>query len=280
MLGDARRADAEEGTMGSGDTLRGLVGRELAARSEPWARKLLDAATGQAHADVVAALARVAAGLERGEEAGTLSEPSSREGLVAWLVDTLIVDPDDPKTAQRPQLQTAVRVQFEDRDAEQPSPRAMDALAELVLGAREQSHPHALRVAFPEHVVAEYLRGGEASPRQAVLFDTTETIEVEAIPVAAARMPRTTPPARRPAGSGGAAKRRPVAPAKAGVKKKKRKPAAKKAVARARPRRPAKASAKKRTPARASSAKKRVARKKVRAGTRRPAAKHARRKKK
>ena len=185
MLGDARRADAEEGTMGSGDILRGLVGRELAARSEPWARKLLDPATGQAHADVVAALARVAAGLERSEEADALSEPSSREGLVAWLVDTLIVDPDDPKTAQRPQLQTAVRVQFEDRDAEQPSPRAMDALAELILGAREQSHPRALRVAFPERVIDEYLRGGDASPRRAVLFDATETIEVEAIPLAA-----------------------------------------------------------------------------------------------
>ena len=280
MLGDARRADAEEGTMGSGDTLRGLVGRELAARSEPWARKLLDAATGQAHADVVAALARVAAGLERSEEAGTLSEPSSREGLVAWLVDTLIVDPDDPKTVQRPQLQTAVRVQFEDRDAEQPSPRAMDALAELILGAREQSHPRALHVALPERVVDEYLRGGDASPRPAVLFDAMETIEVEAIPLAAHRVPRTKTPARQATGRGGAATRRPVAPAKAGVKKKKRKPAAKKAVARARARRPAKASAKKRTPARARSAKKRVVRKKVRAGTRRPAAKHARRKKK
>ena len=264
--------------MGSGDILRGLVARELAARSEPWARKLLDPATGQAYPDVVTALARVAAGLERSEE-DALSEPSSREGLVAWLVDTLIVDPDDPKTAQRPQLQTAVRVQFEDRDAEQPSPRAMDALAELILGAREQSHPHALRVAFPERVVDEYLRGGDASPRQAVLFDATETIEVEAIPLAAARMPRTTPPARRAAGTGGAAKRRAAAPAKAGVKKK-RKPAAKKAVARARPRRPAKASARKRPPVRARSARKRAVRKKVRAGTRRPAAKHARRKKK
>jgi hypothetical protein len=265
--------------MGSGDILRGLVGRELAARSEPWARKLLDPATGQAHPDVVAALARVAAGLERSEEADALSEPSSREGLVAWLVDTLIVDPDDPKTVQRPQLQTAVRVQFEDRDAEQPSARAMDALAELVLGAREQSHPHALRVALPERVVAEYLRGGEASSRQAVLFDTTETIEVEAIPLATARMPRTTTPARRATGTGGAAKRRAAAPAKAGVKKKKRKPAAKKTVARARPRRRARA-ARKRTPTRPKSARKRAARKKVRTGTRRPAAKHARRKKK
>lgn len=279
MLGDARRADAEEGTMGSGDILRGLVGRELAARSEPWARKLLDPATGQAHADVVAALARVAAGLERSEEADALSEPSSREGLVAWLVDTLIVDPDDPKTAQRPQLQTAVRVQFEDRDAEQPPPRAMDALAELILGAREQSHPRALRVAFPERVIDEYLRGGDVSPRPAVLFDATETIEVEAIPLAAHRVPRTKTPARQATGRGGAAKRRPAAPAKAAVKKK-RKPAAKKTVARVRPRRPAKASARKRTPVRARSAKKRVARKKVRAGTRRPAAKHARRKKK
>jgi hypothetical protein len=261
--------------MGSGDILRGLVGRELAARSEPWARKLLDPASGQAHPDVVAALARVVAGLERAEEADALSEPSSREGLVAWLVDTLIVDPDDPKTAQRPQLQTDVRVQFEDRDAEQPSARAMDALAELVLGAREQSHPHALRVAFPERVVAEYLRGGEAASRQAVLFDTTETIEVEAIPFAAARMPRTKAPARRATGTGGAAKRRAAAPARAGVKKK-RKPATKKAVARARPRRPAR----KRTPTRAKSAKRRAARKKVRTGTRRPAAKHARRKKK
>lgn len=260
--------------MGSGDILRGLVARELAARSEPWARKLLDPATGQTYPDVVTALARVAAGLERTEE-DALSEPSSREGLVAWLVDTLIVDPDDPKTAQRPQLQTAVRVQFEDRDAEQPSARAMDALAELVLGAREQSHPHALRVASPERMVDEYLRGGEASPRQAVLFDATETIEVEAIPLAAARMPRTTPPARRAAGTGAAAKRRAAAPAKAGVKKK-RKPAAKKAVARARRRRPAR----KRTPTRAKSARKRTARRKVRTGTRRPAAKHARRKKK
>jgi hypothetical protein len=279
MLGDARRADAEEGTMGSGDILRGLVGRELAARSEPWARKLVDPATGQAHPDVVAVLARVAAGLERGEEADALSEPPSREALVAWLVDTLIVDPDDPKTAQRPQLQTAVRVQFDDRDAEQLSPRALDALAELILGAREQSHPRALRVAFPERVVDEYLRGGDASPRPAVLFDATETIEVEAIPLSAHRVPRTKTPARQATGRGGAAKRRPAAPAKAGVKKK-RKPAAKKAVARARPRRAAKASARKRTPVRARSAKKHLVRKKVRAGTRRPAAKHARRKKK
>lgn len=266
--------------MGSGDILRGLVVRELAARSEPWARKLLDPATGQAHPDVVAALARVAAGLERSEEADALSEPSSREGLVAWLVDTLIVDPDDPKTAQRPQLQTAVRVQFEDRDAEQPSACAMDALAELVLGARERSHPHALRVAFPERVVDEFLRGGEASPRQAVLFDATETIEVEAIPLAAHRVPRTKTPARHATGQGGAAKRRPAAPAKAGVKKKKRKPAAKKSVARARARRPARASARKRTPTRAKSAKKRAVRKTVRAGTRSLAAQHARRKKK
>jgi hypothetical protein len=261
--------------MGSGDILRGLVARELAARSEPSVRKLHDPATGQVQADIVAALARVAAGLERTEETDALSEPSSREGLVAWLVDTVIVDPDDPKNAQRPQLQTAVRVHFEDRGKEQPSARVMDVLADLVLGTREQSHPHALRVASPDRVVDEYLRGGEASPRPAVVFDATETIEVEAVPLAAKAVPRGKTPARRSAPKG-RTKRRPAARAKADAGKK-RKPAAKKAAVPARPRRAAKAAARKRTTA---GAKQRAKKKAVRATRRRPAAKHARRKKK
>jgi hypothetical protein len=261
--------------MGSGDILRGLVARELAARSEPWARKLLDAATGQGHPDVVAALARVAAGLERSEQADALSEPSSREGLVAWLVDTVIVDPADPKTAHRPQLQTAVRVEFEDRGGEQPSARAMDALAELVLGAREQSHPRALRLALPQRAVEEYLRGGEASLRPAVVFDATETIAVESMPLTAGAAPGRGAPTRRPAGTPGPTKRRPAARAKAGARRK-RKPAAKKGAVRARPRRAAKPPGRKRTAARR---KKRGVRRAGRAVTRR-LAKHARRKKK
>ena len=126
--------------MGSGDILRGLVARELAARTEPWARKLLDPTSGQVYPDVAAALAQVAAALERAESDVAVAEAPSREGLVAWLIDTMSGYPDDPRTAQRPQLQTAVRIQFDDRGERQPTERALDTLAELVLGAGEQSH--------------------------------------------------------------------------------------------------------------------------------------------
>jgi hypothetical protein len=258
--------------MGSGDVLRGLVARELAARTEPWARKLLDPLTGQAHADVATALAQVAAGLERDED----DEPASRENLVGWLIDTALVDPSDARNAERPQFQAAVRVQFEDRAAQRPTERAMDALAELALGAHGQEHPRARRVASPELIVDEYHRGGDASSRQGMLFETTETIEVTAMPLATPPVAPRKAPARRASGMRRPTpKRRPAARTKAGARRKK--PAAKKPAGR------------KKSPVarRTSSKRSRVARPRKRAATKktsrtrkRATAKHARRKKK
>jgi hypothetical protein len=258
--------------MGSGDVLRGLVARELAARTEPWARKLLDPLTGQAHADVVTALAQVAAGLERDED----DEPASRENLVGWLVDTALVDPSNARSAERPQFQTAVRVQFENRGARRPTGRAMNALVELVLGAHGQEHPRALRVASPELVVDEYLRGGDASSRQGMLFETTETIEVTAVPLATPPVPPRKAPARRASGTRRTTpKRRPAVRARAGVKSKK--PAAKKPTGRKKSAVARRTSSKR---SRAARPRKRVATKKPSRTRKRATAKHARRKKK
>jgi len=257
--------------MGSGDVLRGLVARELAARSEPWARKLLDPLTGQAHADVVTALAQVAAGIERDED----DEPASPENLVGWLIDTALVDPSDVGTAERPQFQTAIRVQFEDRGVRRPTERAMDALAELVLGARGQEHPRAARVASPEQAVDTYLRGGDAPPQQGMLFETTEAIEVTVVPVATPRVAPRKAPANRIASTRGTAPKRRAARAKAGAKR--MKPAAKKSTGQK------KSAGSRRTTSRHSPVarpRKRAATKKPRRTRTRAAAKHARRKKK
>jgi hypothetical protein len=254
--------------MGSGDVLRGLVARELAARTEPWARKLLDPLTGQAHADVVTALAQVAAGLERHED----DEPASRENLVGWLVDAALVDPSDARNVERPQFQTAVRVQFEDRGARRPTERAMDALAELVLGAHGQEHPRALRVASPELVVDEYLRGGDASSRQGMLFETTETIEVTAVPPATPPAPPRKAPARRASGT-----RRTTPKRRAAARARAKKPAAKKPTGRKKSAVVRRTSSKR---SRAARRRKRVATKKPSRTRKRATAKHARRKKK
>ena len=263
--------------MGSGDMLRGLVARELAERTEPWARKLLDPASGQAYPDIATALAQVAAALEQAESDDALAEASSREGLVAWLIDTMGVDPDDPRNAQRPRFQTAVRVQFEDRGERQPAERALDALAELALGAHEQSHPRARWVASPDLVVDAYLRGGEVSDAPEAVFEATETIEIETVPRARSA-PRRKKHGPRPAG-----KRRATAPAKTGAKKKavRKKAVQRKTAARAgtpRARRVAPTRGRKR--AGAAGAKKRAAVKRPVRARKRAAATHARRKKK
>src|SRR5262245_996900 len=258
--------------MGSGDILRGLVARELAARTEPWARRLLDPATGEAYPDVAAALAQVAAALERAESDDAMTDAPSREGLVAWLIDTMGVDADDPRIAQRPQLRTAVRVQFDDRGERQPTERSRDALAELVLGAQEQSHPRARWVTSPDLVVDTYLRGGE--PRQApeAVIEAAETIEIETVPLARPT-PRGKAPARRAAST-----RRAPARAKAGAKKKAATKKTAGRASRARARRTAPARGRKRSGS--ARAKKRVATKKPVRRRKRPAARHARRKKK
>lgn len=74
------------------ETLRRLVGSELARRSEPWARKFVDLATGAPYDDVVAALAQVGVGLERDSVGNPLSDHAFREQLAAWLVDTVVVN--------------------------------------------------------------------------------------------------------------------------------------------------------------------------------------------
>ena len=260
--------------MGSGDILRGLVARELAARSEPWARKLLDPATGEAYPDVAVALAQVAAALERAETDDAVTEAPSREGLVTWLIDTMDVHPDDSRTAQRPQLQTAVRIQFDDRGERQPTERALDTLAELVLGAGEQSHhPRARWVASPELVVDTYLRGGEATDVPEVVVEEAETIEIEAVPLARSASRRQAPARRAASG------RRAAARAKAGARKKKatsKKTAGRARTARARRSAPARG----RKRAGGTRSKKRVAKKKPVGARKRAAATHARRKKK
>jgi len=259
--------------MGSGDILRGLVARELAAQTEPWARRLLDPASGEAYPDVAAALAQVAAALERAESDDAVTEAPSREGLVAWLIDTMGVDANDPRIAQRSQLQTAVRVQFDDRGERQPTERVLDALAELVLGAQEQSHPRARWVSSPDLVVDTYLRGGEPLDAPEAFIEAEESIEIETVSLARPTSRRKAPVRRA------ASTRRAPARAKAGAKKKEA--ARKKTGGRARTaraRRAAPARRRKRTGGARS--KKRVATKKPVRTRKRATATHARRKKK
>jgi hypothetical protein len=224
-------APAEEETMGMAETLRRLVGAELARRSEPGVRKFFDPGTGAPYDDVVAALAQVGVGLERDEPGSPLGDDALREQLAAWLADTAVVNPNLPKNSHRPQFQTGVRVQFEARGAKEPGARALDALAELALGAHEDAHPRAAAIAAPDLIVGIYLRGAET----AVM--AVESVKLSS-PVRAAR-PRRTPAKRTRT-----AKRAKPAAARARGKartKAKKKPAS-------RPRRAAKpAAAKKRT---------------------------------
>lgn len=178
--------------MGMAETLRRLVGGELARRSEPWARKFQDLATGAPYDDVVATLAQVGVGLEPDAVGGPLSNDAFREQLAAWLVDTVLVSPLLPKNTFRPQLQTGIRVQFETRGEPEPGERTLDTLAELALGAHEETHPRAARIATPDLVVAAYLRGAEEVAAPAVA-----PAAVTPAPAAAVR-PRAAKP-RRPA---------------------------------------------------------------------------------
>src|SRR5262245_24162486 len=227
-------APAEEETMSTAETLRRLVGAELARRSEPGVRKFLDLGTGAAYDDVVAALAQVGVGLERDEPGSPLGDDALQEQLAAWLIDTALVNPNLAKNSYRPQFQTGVRVQFEARGAKEPSPRAPDALAEVALGAHEDAHPRAAAIAAPDLVVAAYLRGTEPA-----------VMAVESVKVFAPA--RTTRPRRPPAKRARPSKRatptrtrgRGKAPTKTKAKAKK-KPAS-------RPRRAAKPAAKKRS---------------------------------
>jgi len=190
--------------MGMAETLRKLVGGELARRSEPWVRKFQDPATGAPYDDVVAALAQVGVGLERASAGNPLSDEAFREQLGAWLVDTVIVNPQLPKNAYRPQLQTGVRMQFETRAEPAPSARALDTLAELALGAYEETHPRAARIVGPAQVVDAYLDGADAVARLAVAPAAVTAARAAAALPRGAR--RRRPSARRGA-SGKAAKR-------------------------------------------------------------------------
>jgi hypothetical protein len=159
--------------------------------------------------------------------------------LAAWLVDTAVVNPNLPKNSARPQFQTGVRVQFEARGAKEPTARALDALAELALGAHEDAHPRAVAIAAPDLIVGMYLRGAE-----------TAVMAVESVKVSAPARPAA--PRRTPAKRTRAAKRAKPARARARGKATKTKPKAKaKAKARkkpaSRPRRAAKPAARKRT---------------------------------
>src|SRR5262245_20723003 len=151
--------------MAIAETLRRLIADELAKRSEPWARRFVDLATGAPYDDVVETLARVGTGVERDAAGDPLSDEAFREHLAAWLVDTVLVNPNLQKTAYRPQLQTGVRVQFQTYAEHEPTAPALDTLAELALGAYDDSHPSAARIARPDLVVAAYLRAGtEGAP--------------------------------------------------------------------------------------------------------------------
>src|SRR5262245_28275627 len=223
-------APAEEETMSTAETLRRLVGAELARRSEPGVRKFLDLGTGAAYDDVVAALAQVGVGLERDEPGSPLGDDALQEQLAAWLVDTAVVNPNLPKNSYRPQFQTGVRVQFEARSAREPAPRALDALAELALGAHEDAHPRAAAIAAPDLVVAAYLRGVEPAVmavESVKVFAPARTSRRRRSPAKRARPVKRATPARTRA--------RGKAPVKA-----KKKPAS-------RPRRAAKPAAKKRS---------------------------------
>ena len=226
-------APAEEEIMGMAETLRRLVGTELARRSEPGARKFLDLATGAPYDDVVAALAQVGVGLERDAPGSPLGDDALQEQLAAWLVDTAVVNPNLPKNSARPQFQTGVRVQFEARGAKEPTARALDALAELALGAHEDAHPRAVAIAAPDLVVGIYQRGAE-----------TAVMAVESVRVSAPARPAA--PRRTPAKRARPAKRAKPARAKATKARAKAKAKAKKKPA-SRPRRAAKPAARKRT---------------------------------
>src|SRR5262245_49066225 len=149
--------------MAIGDRLRVLVAREIGSRSETWARKFADPETGLASPEVVDALAQVGMGVESDAVDSFLSDDVALERLAVWLVDTVLVDPDAAKNARRPQFQTGVRLHFEERNVPQPGPRTMDTLAELALGASEETDPQALRIASPDQVVHEYLRGADTA---------------------------------------------------------------------------------------------------------------------
>lgn len=206
--------------MGMVETLRSLIVDELVRRSEPWGRKFLDLATEAPYDDVVATLAQVGVGLERDSVGSPLSDEAFREQLVAWLVDTILVDPNLPKSMHRPQLQTGVRVQFETRGEPEPGVRVLDTLAELALGASEETQPRAARIAAPDRVVAAYLRGAEAVPVKAVAAAVAPPRPVAARPRAAKPRPAAV---RRRAGVKVAAKR-----AKPAARRRtKRRPAAK-----------------------------------------------------
>jgi hypothetical protein len=206
--------------MGMVETLRSLIVDELVRRSEPWGRKFLDLATGAPYDDVVATLAQVGVGLERDSVGSPLSDEAFREQLVAWLVDTILVDPNLPKNMHRPQLQTGVRVQFETRGEPEPGVRVLDTLAELALGASEETQPRAARIAAPDRVVAAYLRGAEAVPVKAVAAAVAPPRPVAARPRASKPRPAAV---RRRAGVKVAAKR-----AKPAARRRtKRRPAAK-----------------------------------------------------
>jgi hypothetical protein len=207
--------------MGMVETLRSLIADELVRRSEPWGRKFLDLATGAPYDDVVATLAQVGVGLERDSVGSPLSDEAFREQLVAWLVDTILVDPNLPKNMHRPQLQTGVRVQFETRGEPEPGVRVLDTLAELALGASEETQPRAARIAAPDRVVAAYLRGAEAVPVETVAAAVAPPPPVAARPRAAKPRPAAV---RRRAGVKVAAKRAKPAAAR---RRTKRRPAAK-----------------------------------------------------
>ncbi len=227
------------------EMLRGLVGDELEKRSEPWARKFFDLGTGRAYEDVVATLAQVGAGVERDSVGNPLSDEAFREQLAAWLVDTVLVNPNLPKNTYRPQFQTAIRVQFDARGEPSPGARVLDTLAELALGAYEETHPRAARIGAPDRVIAAYLRGAEE----------VAVLAVEPAPVAPAAMARAAalarPAATRPASTRAATRTKPAArsgPRKPATKRA-AKPEARKSVARNKPPTPEKKAATKKTKA-------------------------------
>jgi hypothetical protein len=205
--------------MGIGDRLREHVARELAERTEPWAKKLLDADSGRGHPEIVAALAQVGIGLERDAAGNPLADDAFLARLASWVVDTALVDPDAVKNAERSQFQTGVRVQFDEAGRPRPGVRTLDTLAELALGAYGETHPRAARIASPEAVVREYLRGAEPAPQLPPVEVVSEDVEVRAtagrvaVPAIAVR--------RRPAKRHAGAKKRPPARTKTAPRKKK-----------------------------------------------------------
>lgn len=223
--------------MGIAETMRRLVTDELARRNEPWARKFFDPDAGEPHPEVVDTLAQVALGLERDSAGTPLSDDAFREQLAAWVVDTVLVNPNLPKTSYRPQFQTGVRVRIEASGVPAPSGRTLDTLAELALGAYEDTHPRAMRIAAPNLIVNEYLRGAAV-----VVAAPPPAVRAAAVPA------RPATPRRAPAQPRAAAQPARPEPQTAA------KPAQPK------PRAAAKARTKARTKARAGTAKRRAAR--------------------